>query len=149
VDSRVPPEIVFDQGIGDIFSARVAGNFVNHDILGSMEFGTAVAGARVIMILGHTDCGAIKGACDGVELGNLTGTLRNLAPAVSAVNTLGARASTNKDFVNAVARANVLISLQNVLDRSTVISDMVTRGKVLIVGAMYDVATGQVTLLES
>lgn len=148
VDSRVPPEIVFDQGIGDIFSARVAGNFANTDILGSMEFATAVAGSKLIMVLGHAECGAVKGACDHVELGNLTHTLSNLAPAIYAVEMDGPRTSKNKAFVEAVAHMNVQMTVQNILDRSPVINDLVDQGKVMVVGAMYDVATGQVTLLE-
>lgn len=148
VDSRVPPEVAFDQGIGDIFSARIAGNFVNTDILGSMEFATAVAGAPLIVVLGHSECGAIKGACDHVELGNLTHTLSNLAPAVYAVDVEGPRNSSNAAFVDAVAHTNVEMTVQNILDRSPVIADLVAKGEVKVVGAMYDVASGRVTLLD-
>jgi carbonic anhydrase len=148
VDSRVPPEVAFDQGIGDIFSARVAGNFVNTDILGSMEFATAVAGAPLIVVLGHSECGAIKGACNHVELGNLTHTLSNLAPAVYAVDVEGPRNSSNAAFVDAVAHTNVEMTVQNILDRSPVIADLVAKGEVKVVGAMYDVASGRVTLLD-
>ena len=146
VDSRVPPELVFDQGIGDIFSARIAGNFVNTDILGSMEFATAAAGAKLIVVLGHTECGAVKGACDNVELGNLTQTLSNISPAVYAVTDVdGPRSSKNPEFVDAVAHENVDQTVQNILDRSGVIRDLVEKGDVKVVGAMHDVATGKVT----
>ncbi|NQV71597.1 carbonic anhydrase [bacterium] len=148
IDSRVPPEIVFDQGLGDVFSPRIAGNFVNTDILGSMEFATAVAGSKLIMVLGHTECGAVKGACDNVELGNLTHTLSNIAPAVYSVNVDGARNSSNKEFVDAVAHSNVELTVQNILERSSVIRDLVEQGKVKVVGAMYNVKTGEVTLVN-
>lgn len=148
VDSRVPTEIIFDQGVGDIFSARVAGNFVNTDILGSMEFATAVAGAKLIMVLGHTECGAVKGACDHVELGNLTHTLSNIAPAVYAVEIDGPRDSSNKEFVEAVSHMNVKMSVDNILERSTVIRDLVEEGDVMVVGAMYDVTTGRVSIVD-
>ena len=149
IDSRVPPEIVFDQGIGDIFAPRIAGNFVNTDILGSMEFATAVAGSKVVVVLGHTSCGAVKGTCDDVELGNLTHTLSNIAPAVYAVKGHeGARNSKNAAFVQAVAEANVHHTVQNILDRSPVMKGLVDEGKLLVVGAMHDVATGEVTWME-
>lgn len=149
IDSRVPPEFVFDQGIGDVFSARIAGNFVNTDILGSMEFATAVAGSKLIVVLGHTECGAVKGACDQVELGNLTQTLSNLAPAIYAVTGVdGPRSSENAAFVSAVTRKNVEQTVQNVLDRSHVIRDLHAEGEVLVVGAIHDVATGRVTFLD-
>lgn len=148
IDSRVPPEIVFDQGLGDIFSPRIAGNFVNADILGSMEFATAAAGSKLIVVLGHTECGAVKGACDNVELGNLTQTLSNIAPAVYATEIEGARNSQNKEFVNAVAHNNVSMTVQNILERSAVIRGQVEAGEVMVVGAMYDVATGKVTLVD-
>lgn len=149
IDSRVPHEIVFDKGVGDIFSGRIAGNFVNTDMLGSLEFATAVAGSRVIVVLGHTECGAVKGACDHVELGNLTSTLSNLAPAVYAVNDIaGERSSKNEAFVQAVTHQNVNMTVQNIVDRSTVIRDLVREGKVIVIGAMHDVRTGEVTFYE-
>ncbi len=149
IDSRVPPEIVFDQGIGDIFAPRVAGNFVNADILGSMEFATAVAGSKVVVVLGHTSCGAVKGTADQVELGNLTHTLSNIAPAMYSVEGhQGERNSKNAEFVQAVAEANVHHTVQNILDRSPVMKDLVDQGKLLVVGAMHDVATGEVTWYE-
>jgi len=148
IDSRVPHELVFDQGIGDIFSARVAGNFVNTDILGSLEFATAAAGSKVVVVLGHTECGAVKGACDHVELGNLTHTLSNISPAIYAVQDIeGPRTSANKDFVQAVAHENVEQTVQNMLDRSPVMKELVDSGDLIIVGAMHDVATGKVTFM--
>lgn len=149
IDSRVPHEIVFDKGVGDVFSARIAGNFVNTDVLGSLEFATAVAGAKVVVVLGHTECGAVKGACDNVELGNLTSTLANLAPAVYAVNDVsGERTSKNKAFVEAVTHENVDMTVQNILDRSPVMRNLVDEGKLIVVGAMHDVATGKVTFMD-
>jgi carbonic anhydrase len=149
IDSRVPPEVVFDQGIGDIFAPRVAGNFVDGELLGSMEFAAAVAGSKLIVVLGHTECGAVKGACDNVQLGNLTQTLSNIAPAVYAVTDIeGERSSKNKAFVNAVAHENVRQTVDNILQRSSVLRELVERGKLKVVGAMYDVATGQVTFMD-
>lgn len=146
IDSRVPHEIIFDKGVGDVFSARIAGNFINTDLLGSLEFATAAAGARVIVVLGHTECGAVKGACDGVELGNLTATLSNIAPAVYAVRDIeGPRASSNRAFVDAVAHENVDQTVQNIVDRSPVIRGLVEQGRLIIIGAMHDVTTGRVT----
>lgn len=149
IDSRVSPELVFDQGIGDIFSARVAGNFVNTDILGSMEFATKVAGSKLIVVLGHSECGAVKGACDHVALGNLTQTLSNIAPAVYAVDAeIGERNSKNPAFVDAVAHMNVRMTVDNILERSSIIQEMVNNGELLVVGAMHDISTGKVTFLE-
>ena len=149
IDSRVPHEIVFDKGVGDIFSARVAGNFVNTDILGSLEFATAVAGSKVVVVLGHTECGAVKGACDHVELGNLTATLSNIAPAVYAVGDVeGPRTSANKDYVQAVAHENVEMTVRNMVERSPVMHGLVEEGKLIVIGAMHDVATGEVTFFE-
>ena len=149
IDSRVPHEIVFDKGVGDVFSARVAGNFVNTDILGSLEFATAVAGSKVVVVLGHTECGAVKGACDNVELGNLTSTLANIAPAVYAVDDVsGPRSSANKDYVQAVAHENVELTVQNMVDRSPVMRRLVESGDLIVVGAMHDVTTGRVEFFE-
>lgn len=146
IDSRAPHEVVFDKGIGDLFSARIAGNFINTDMLGSLEFSTAVAGARVIVVLGHTECGAVKGACDHVQLGNLTTTLANLSPAVYAVQDIeGPRTSANKAFVEAVAHENVAMTVDNIIERSLVIRGLVESGRLIVIGAMYDVATGVVT----
>lgn len=149
IDSRVPHEIIFDKGVGDVFSARVAGNFVNTDILGSLEFATAIAGSKLIVVLGHTECGAVKGACDHVELGNLTSTLANLAPAVYAVGDIdGARASSNKEYVQAVAHQNVRMTASNIVDRSPVMRNLVASGDLIVIGAMHDVSTGVVTFYE-
>jgi carbonic anhydrase len=150
IDSRVPPEIVFDQGIGDLFAPRIAGNFENVDILGSMEFATAVAGSKVVVVLGHTSCGAVKGACDHVELGNLTGTLANIAPAVYAVrdDVPGPHTSANPTFVQAVAEENVERTVVDVLERSPVMAELVEAGDLIVVGAMHDVATGEVTFYD-
>ncbi|MDT7857738.1 carbonic anhydrase family protein [Rubrivirga sp. S365] len=149
IDSRVPHEIVFDKGVGDIFSARIAGNFVNTDMLGSLEFASAVAGAKLLVVLGHTDCGAVKGACDNVQLGNLTATLAHIAPAIYSVNDIeGPRTAANKDFVHAVARENVDIQVQNVVQRSPVLHGLVEAGDLIVIGAMHDVATGEVEFFE-
>lgn len=149
IDSRVPHEIVFDKGVGDIFSARIAGNFVNTDILGSLEFATAAAGSKVIVVLGHTSCGAVKGACDNVELGNLTATLSNIAPAIYSLDDVeGERSSANEDYVHAVAEKNVHLNVQNMVDRSPIIRDLVESGDLIVIGAMHDVATGEVTFYE-
>ncbi len=149
IDSRVPPELVFDQGIGDIFAPRIAGNFVNTDILGSMEFATAAAGSKVIVVLGHTECGAVKGACDHVELGNLTHTLSNIAPAMYAVTDVsGPRNSSNSAYVSAVAHENVNQTVTNIIERSPVMAGLVEQGKLIVVGAMHDVSTGKVTFMD-
>ncbi len=152
IDSRGPVEVIFDQGIGDVFVPRVAGNFVNTDILGSMEFATAVAGARLVVVLGHTECGAVKGACDRVVMGNLTSTLANIAPALYTVSINqeieGERSSKNKAFVHAVTVENVRETVKNITDRSAVIAELVESGKVRVVGALHDVSTGRVTFLD-
>lgn len=150
IDSRSTPEIVFDLGIGDVFAPRIAGNFVNTDIIGSMEFATAAAGSKAIVVLGHSACGAVKGACDNVELGNLTHTLSNIAPAVYAVKGFeGERNSKNAAFVAAVTEANVRMTVQNILDRSPVLKGLVDEGKLVVVGAVHDLGTGRVSWLEN
>jgi len=150
IDSRVPVETVFDLGIGDIFSVRIAGNFVNRDILGSLEFACKLAGSKLIVIMGHTSCGAVKGACDMAELGNLTQMLGKIAPALDHVETEPSevRDSSNFDFVNNVARKNVELSIASIKDGSPVLNEMCEKGEIAIVGAMYDVATGAVKFLE-
>lgn len=146
MDSRAAPELVFDQGIGDIFSLRIAGNFANDDIIGSLEYGSRVAGAKLIVVLGHSDCGAIKGTCDGVQLGNLTGALAKIKPAVDAVPDDGApRNSKNYAFVQKVADMNVRLAVKQIRDKSPVLREMVGKGEIAIVGAMLDVKTGKVT----
>lgn len=147
IDSRVPPEMVFDQEIGSLFVARVAGNFVNTDILGSLEFACAAAGARAIVVLGHTSCGAIKGAVDKVELGNLTAMLANLEPAVAAVKHDGARTSKDYKLVQKVADANVALTVAAITERSPVLAALVAEGKLVVVGAMHDIHTGEVSFL--
>lgn len=145
IDSRASNELIFDQGIGDIFSARVAGNFVNDDILGSLEFACAAAGAKLVMVLGHTECGAVKGACDDVVLGNLTQTLANIKPAVAAVSGFeDDRSSGNPAFVQAVADKNVELTIARIRQRSAILSDMESKGQIALAGAMYDVGTGRV-----
>lgn len=146
IDSRVPAEIVFDQGIGDIFNVRIAGNFINDDILGSMEFACKVAGSKVIVVLGHTSCGAVKGACDNVELGKLTGMLDNIMPAVNAVKgNHDEQSSKNADFVQDVATNNVMLNVKAITERSAVLKEMADNGEISIVGAMYDITTGEVS----
>ena len=148
IDSRVPPELVFDQGIGDIFSPRIAGNFANTDIIGSIEFATKLAGAKLVVVLGHTECGAIKGACDNVRLGNLTQTLSNIAPAVYAVKDIrDDRTSRNKAFVQKVADENVRLTVQALTERSAILKDLVIGNRLKLVGAMHDVATGRVSFM--
>ena len=145
IDSRVSAELVFDQGLGDIFSIRIAGNFVNDDILGSMEFACKVAGSKLILVLGHTNCGAIKGACDDVKLGNLTTLLSKLKPAVEAVQDVpGDRNSSNPEFVQRVADMNVDITIENIKKLSPVLNEMCDRDEIAIIGGIYDVHTGEV-----
>jgi carbonic anhydrase len=142
------PELIFDQGIGDIFSARIAGNFVNDDILGSLEFACAAAGAKLIVVLGHTECGAVKGACDDVVLGNLTQTLSNIKPAVAAVSGYDSdRSSKNNKFVQAVTDKNVVLTLERIRERSPILRDMFNKGQIGLAGAMYDVHNGKVTFI--
>jgi carbonic anhydrase len=150
IDSRVPAELVFDQGIGDIFSVRIAGNFVNTDILGSMEFASKLAGTKLILVLGHTACGAVKGACDHAELGNLTAMLGNITPAVEAITEpadAADRTSANIDFVNAVGTKNVELTIERIREESPVLAEMEQAGEIQIVGGMYDIATGKVNFL--
>ncbi len=149
LDSRISPEMVFDQGIGDIFVARVAGNFVNDDILGSLEFATKLAGAKLILVMGHTECGAVKGACDGAQLGLLTATLANINPAVDAVQgNYTPRSSKNAKFVQAVTETNVQLAMQKLRARSVVLREMIDKNEIGLVGAMYDVSSGRVTFYE-
>ncbi len=149
IDSRIPTEIIFDQGIGDIFNARVAGNFVNQDILGSLEFACKLAGSKLIVIMGHTSCGAVKGACDHAKLGNLTAMLENINPALDKVKTADGedRSSKNLDFVNKVAIENVHLTIARLKEDSPVLNEMIEKGEINVVGAMYDVKTGAVSFL--
>ena len=150
IDSRVSAELVFDQGIGDLFSIRIAGNFVNEDILGSMEFATKLAGTKVIVILGHTACGAVKGACDHARLGNLTALIKKIEPAVAAVTEPideSLRSSNNIDFVNTVAVKNVHMAIDNLRVMSPVLKEMEAAGEIKVVGGMYHIENGQVEFL--
>lgn len=144
VDSRVPAEIVFDAGIGDTFNGRVAGNVVNDDLLGSMEFACAVSGAKVVLVLGHTSCGAVKGAIDDVVLGNLTGLLARIKPAIPETKFDGEKSSKNLVYVDAVARTNVVLGLADIRRRSPILEDLEKKGSIQITGAMYDLSTGRV-----
>ncbi|MER3499343.1 MAG: carbonic anhydrase [Chitinophagaceae bacterium] len=149
IDSRTSAELIFDQGLGDIFSIRIAGNIVNEDILGSMEFACKVAGSKFILVLGHSKCGAVKGACDAVEMGNLTTLISKLRPAVKEEKiTKDNRTSANADFVENVARLNVQLMVQEIMKRSEILSEMILNGEAGIIGAMYHVETGVVDFYE-
>lgn len=149
IDSRTSAELIFDQGLGDIFSVRIAGNIVNTDILGSMEFACKVAGSKLIVVLGHSKCGAVKGACDHVEMGNLTELLSKIQPAVYQENTTtNERSSKNAEFVENVSTINVKRSVKNIIERSFVLEQMVEEGAIGIVGAMHDIETGNVTFYD-
>ena len=147
IDSRVPPELVFDQRIGDVFCARIAGNFVNDDILGSLEFATRLSGARLVVVLGHSECGAVKGAIDGAKLGYLTAMLRNFAPAIKAARANGEANSKNKGYVQAVADANAKLAAAQITSRSEVLRSMVAKKELRVVSAMHDVTTGRVSFV--
>jgi carbonic anhydrase len=148
LDSRVPVEDVFDRGIGDIFVGRVAGNFVNEDLLGSMEFGCKVAGAKLILVLGHEYCGAVKAAIDDVKLGNITGMLSKIRPAVEMVAYEGDRSSSNEEFVHLVCESNVKNTIVQIRERSPILKEMEDAGEIKIVGAVYDMETGVVEYLN-
>ena len=149
IDSRAPAETIMDLGIGDVFNARVAGNVANEDILGSMEFGCEVAGAKVVLVMGHTACGAIKGAIDRVQLGNLTGLLAKIQPAVEGTTYQGERSAKNYGFVDAVARKNVELTIAEIRSRSPIIAGLESRGAVKIAGAMYNLESAVVDFLPS
>ena len=150
IDSRVPVEMIFDQHIGDIFVARVAGNFENSDILGSMEYACAVAGSKLIVVLGHAGCGAVKAACDGVELGHITDLLASIQPAVDKVQ--AARQSTptsqDADFVHATIRENVRLTMGRILEKSSILNDLHRAGTIDVVGGVYQLDSGEVTWLD-
>ena len=151
IDSRVSAELIFDQGVGDIFSARVAGNIVNEDLLGSMEFACTLAGTKLILVLGHTICGAVKGAVDHAEMGNLTALLSKISPAVDAIAEpadAALRTSGNLDFVNTVAEKNVELTIENIRKDSPVLKEMEDSGAIKIIGGMYDISTGEVHFFE-
>ncbi len=149
IDSRASSAIIFDQGIGDIFSIKIAGNVVNEDILGSMEFSCKLAGSKVIVVLGHTHCGAVKGACDDVKMGNLTCLLDKIKPSVKGETiTKENRNSTNKDFVFNVTQININKSIKDILDKSSILREMVDAGEIKIVGGIHDISNGQVTFFN-
>lgn len=149
IDSRTSAELIFDQGLGDVFSVRIAGNIVNTDILGSMEFACKVAGSKLIVVLGHSKCGAVKGACDHVEMGNLTELLSKLQPAVyQETTTTENRTSSNAPFVENVAAINVKRSVKNIIERSYVLEQMIENGEAGIVGAMHNIETGEVIFYD-
>ncbi|MEO8235080.1 MAG: carbonic anhydrase family protein [Flavobacterium sp.] len=145
IDSRTSAELIFDQGLGDIFSVRIAGNVVNTDILGSMEFACKVAGSKLIVVLGHSKCGAVKGACDHVEMGNLTELLSKIQPAIYEEKTITEdRTSKNAFFVENVSKINVKRSVKNIIERSFILEQMVENGEIGIIGAMHNIETGEV-----
>jgi carbonic anhydrase len=150
IDSRTSVELIFDQGLGDVFSVRIAGNFINEDILGSMEFACRVAGAKLIVVLGHSHCGAIRGACDDVKLGHLTGLIAKLKPAVASAATQhpGPHRSANAEFVAAVAHTNVERTVVDINARSEVLREMLVNGEIGLIGGMYDVETGVVEFFQ-
>ena len=151
LDSRVSVDDIFDLNNGDAFNARIAGNIVNEDILGSLEFATAVSGADVIVVLGHTNCGAIKGACDDVKLGNLTGLLDKIQPAVLEIGkdwTKGEKNSKNHEFVEAVGHENVELQMNVIKEKSPILKELIDKGKVILVGAVYDLETGKVSFIN-
>ncbi|MBK8610074.1 MAG: carbonic anhydrase [Chitinophagaceae bacterium] len=149
IDSRTSAELIFDQGLGDIFSARIAGNILNEDILGSMEFACKVAGSKIIVVLGHTKCGAVKGACDHVEMGNLTALLSKIQPAVYDEKTVTEeRNSGNAEFVEKVATINVKRTVHGIIERSSILKEMIEKGEIGIVGGTHDISTGEVTFYD-
>ncbi len=151
IDSRVSAELIFDQGLGDIFSIRIAGNFVNQDILGSMEFACKLAGTKLLLVLGHTSCGAVKGACDHARLGNLTALINKIEPAVFAVKEpedASLRNSSNLEFVDEVSKENVKMAIENIRNQSVILHDMENDGEIKIVGGMYDISDGSVSFYE-
>lgn len=149
IDSRTSAELIFDQGLGDVFSVRIAGNIINEDILGSMEFACKVAGSRIIVVLGHTKCGAIKGACDHVEMGNLTSLLAKIRPAVDdETETRENRTSGNNTFVENVAAINVKRTVRSIIERSTILKELIDAGKIGIIGGKHDITSGEVTFFD-
>lgn len=149
IDSRTSAELIFDQGLGDIFSIRIAGNVINEDILGSMEFACKVAGSKIIVVLGHTKCGAVKGACDHVEMGHLTTLLTKIAPAVEMEKTITSeRNSKNAQFVEKVAELNVRRTVKSILERSPILKELAESGQVGLIGGVHDITSGEVTFYE-
>jgi carbonic anhydrase len=149
MDSRTPSEIIFDQGLGDIFNIRIAGNIANDDVIGSMEFGCKAVGSKLILVMGHTDCGAIKGAVDDIKIGMLTGLLDKIKPVFNSVKINTERDSRNKTFVDMVAKENVQMTLKLIRDKSPILKEMENNGELKITGAMYDTSTGEVEFFEN
>ena len=149
IDSRIPAELVFDQGVGDVFSARVAGNVVNGDVLGSLEFATQVAGSCLVLVLGHTRCGAVGGACKGVQLGNLTGLLDRIQPAVAKAGGVADPEAVDPVFADKVSELNVAVSMDELRSKSEVLAKLEREGTIKIVGAMYDVSDGRVRVIDA
>lgn len=149
IDSRTSAELIFDQGLGDVFSIRIAGNIINEDILGSMEFGCKVAGSKIIVVLGHTKCGAVKGACDHVEMGNLTALLSKLQPAIYDEKTVtDNRNSDNEEFVEKVSTINVKRTVHAIMERSPILKEMIENGKCGIIGGNHNITTGEVSFYD-
>ncbi len=146
MDSRTPPEIIFDQGLGDIFAVRIGGNIINEDVLGSLEFTAKYAGVRVILALGHTECAAIKGACDNLQAGNMTALLQKLKPAINAVpQSIETRNSRNPMFISGVSEMNVKLSLKEIMEKSPLLKELIDKKEIILTGGLYDVHTGEVT----
>ena len=149
IDSRTSVELIFDQGLGDVLSVRIAGNILNEDILGSMEFGCKILGAKIIVVLGHSSCGAIKGACDHVEMGNLTALLSKILPAVDAETSVTInRDSSNEEFVEKVAAINVRKTVHAIIERSPILNEMILKGAIEIIGGNHDIASGEVCFYD-
>jgi len=149
IDSRTSAELIFDQGLGDVFSVRIAGNIVNEDILGSMEFACKVAGSKIIVVLGHSKCGAVKGACDHVEMGNLTALLSKIQPAVfDEKSEIENRSSSNSEFVEKVASINVKRTVNAIMERSPILKEMIANGEIGIIGGMHNINNGEVTFYD-
>lgn len=148
MDSRTPSEIIFDQGLGDIFNIRIAGNIADDNIIGSMEFGSKVVGSKLILVMGHTDCGAIKGAIDNVQLGKLSGLLEKIKPAINAVKTDIEKNSGNKAFVEMVTKENVIMAVKLIRDRSIILKEMEDKEELKILGGIYNTSTGEVEFFE-
>lgn len=149
IDSRTSAEIIFDQGLGDIFSVRIAGNIINEDILGSMEFACKIAGSKIITVLGHTNCGAIKGACDHVEMGNLTSLLSKIRPAIDDEKTvIENRDSSNDEFVDKVTLINVKRTMTSIVQRSPILKEMIENNEIKLVGGIHNIANGEVTFYD-
>ena len=149
IDSRTSAEIIFDQGLGDVFSVRIAGNIINEDILGSMEFACKISGSKIITVLGHTNCGAIKGACDHVEMGNLTSLLSKIRPAIDdEASVTENRNSNNEDFVEKVTAINVKRTMDSIVQRSPILKEMLEKKEILLVGGVHNIATGEVEFNE-